>query len=95
MNNKWMVVCLAVLLCTASTFAQDLGSAVLSADVTDPSGATITGAELMVASKATGTGRTATTNAAGLFTINALSPGDYDVKVSAKGFSPTTTQVKR
>ncbi|HEX8801719.1 MAG TPA: carboxypeptidase-like regulatory domain-containing protein, partial [Terriglobales bacterium] len=29
-----------------------------------------------------------------MFTINTLSPGDYDVKVSAKGFSPTTTQVK-
>jgi hypothetical protein len=68
--------------------AQDLGSAVLSGNVIDPSGAAISGAELMVTSKAMGIGRTATTNAAGLFTVNALSPGGYDVKISAKGFQP-------
>ena len=90
-NNKWIMVCLVVLLFVASAY---LGSAVLSGDVTDSSGAAISGAELRAASKATGIGRTATTNAAGWFTINALSPGNYDLKVSAKGFSPTTTQVK-
>ena len=87
-------MCLAVGFCAASMLAQDLGSAVLSGDVTDPSGAAVTGAAIMATSKATGIGRTATTNAGGLFTINALSPGEYDVSISAKGFGTAKSQVK-
>ena len=53
-DNKWTMVCLAVLLFVASAFAPDLGSGVLSGDITDPSGAAISAAELPVASKARG-----------------------------------------
>jgi uncharacterized surface anchored protein len=81
-KNLGTLVCL-FLLCAVFVQAQDLGSAVLSGNITDPSGASIAGAELMVTSKGTGIGRTATTNGTGLFTINALSPGDYDVRISA------------
>jgi len=87
-------VCVLALLCAAPVFAQNLGSAVLSGSVTDPSGAAVSGADVVALSKSTGLSRSSTTNAAGLFTINALSPGDYGVTVSAKGFSPTSSQVK-
>ena len=85
---------LAALLCAASALAQDLGSAILSGDVSDPSGAAVTGADVKVKSKATGIGRTATTSGAGRFVVNALSPGEYEVSISAKGFSSTTAQVQ-
>ena len=48
----------------------------------------------MATSKATGIGRTATTDGAGMFTVNALSPGEYEVTVSAKGFGTTVSQVR-
>ncbi|HZD32809.1 MAG TPA: TonB-dependent receptor, partial [Candidatus Angelobacter sp.] len=90
--KKSIVLCLLALLCAASALAQDLGSAVLSGNVTDPSGAAVVAAEVTVQNKDTGITRTATTNAGGLFTVNALSPGEYSVGISAKGFAPTTTQ---
>ena len=80
------------MLCVASAFAQD--SAVLNGDVLDPSGAAVSGAAITVQSKATGISRTATTNATGLFIVNALSPGEYDVRISATGFDTTTSQVR-
>ena len=87
-------MCLTAVLCVASAFAQDSGSAVLNGDVLDPSGAAVAGADIMVQSKATGVSRTATTNATGLFIVNALSPGEYEVRISAKGFDTTTSQVR-
>ena len=89
-----MVVCLLALLCAVSAFGQGLGSAVLNGDVTDPSGAEVSGAAVVVTSKATGLSRSATTNGAGLFIINGLAPGEYEVRITAKTFSPTTTQVQ-
>ena len=80
------------MLCVASAVAQD--SAVLNGDVLDPSGAAVSGAAITVQSKATGISRTATTNATGLFIVNALSPGEYDVRISATGFDTTTSQVR-
>ena len=79
--------------CALPLLAQDAGTAVLRGDVTDPSGAAVSGAEVIATSKATGIGRTAATNGSGLFTVNALSPGEYDVTISAKGFNPSTSQV--
>jgi Carboxypeptidase regulatory-like domain len=87
-------MCLTAALCVASAFAQDSGSAVLNGDVLDPSGAAVAGAGVTVQSKATGVSRTATTNATGLFIVNALSPGEYEVRISANGFDTTTSQVR-
>ena len=94
MNNKAMVVCLSALLCGTGALAQQLASAVLNGEVTDPSGAALSGAEVVVQSKDTGITRTTATNATGLFIVNALSPGEYEIRISAKGFSPATTQVR-
>jgi hypothetical protein len=63
--------------------------ATLSGTVTDPSGATITGATISVKQNATGVSRDTTSDAAGLYTVPNLAPGDYEVRVSATGFSTT------
>jgi Carboxypeptidase regulatory-like domain len=53
--------------------------------VTDPSGAAVTGATVLVT---TPTGvATATTNRDGIFEVTGLAPGKYDVKVVAAGFT--------
>ena len=83
--SRRILLCLAALLCAVSLFGQDLGSAVLSGDVTDPAGAAVVGAEVTATSKATALARTATTNGSGLFVLNQLAPGDYDVRIESKG----------
>src|SRR3989442_359323 len=67
--------------CTA--WCQAPGS--LRGQVTDPSGAVIPGATVT----ATGPGnqvKVATTNQQGSYVINGLAPGNYTVRVMAKGF---------
>jgi hypothetical protein len=54
--------------------------------VTDPDGALVPGAEVVVAS-ASGSSRKAVSDAAGAFAVTRLVPGRYEVRVSAKGFS--------
>ncbi len=52
------------------------------------------GADIVVQSKATSLSRTATSNNAGLFVVNGLAPGQYEVRINAMGFNPTVTQVQ-
>lgn len=54
--------------------------------VTDPSGASISGAHIAVRSVATGAERATTTNAAGEFTVPNLLPETYEVTVQSPGF---------
>ncbi|MGH9359841.1 MAG: carboxypeptidase regulatory-like domain-containing protein, partial [Terriglobia bacterium] len=63
----------------------------LSGTVTDPSGAVVPGAKIIVTNTATGVSRKATTNSAGLYTAPNLQPGSYQITASATGFA---TQVR-
>ena len=92
MMKKFLLV---VLLCLgAAGFAQELGSSSLSGEVTDPSGATVQGAQVTARNLATAVERTTLTSNAGLFVLNNLAPGNYEVKVTSKGFGDTVAQVK-
>jgi len=61
--------------------------ATLAGTVTDPSGGVVVGAQVSAKNTATGAVRDVTTDSAGLYTIPNLAPGDYEVKVTATGFS--------
>ncbi len=89
-----ILLCLAALLFAMPGVGQDLGSAVLSGDVTDPAGAAVVGAEVTATSKGTAVVRTATTNGTGHFLLNQLAPVDYSISITSKGFGPTVTQVQ-
>jgi hypothetical protein len=54
--------------------------------VTDPGGAVVPGASILVRSLATGTQQSAVTNHAGLYQFLALMPGNYSVTATRKGF---------
>jgi len=58
----------------------------LSGRVTDPSGAVVSGASVVVQNLATGVEQSATTNHAGIYQFPALMPGTYSVTASLKGF---------
>ncbi|QMV18615.1 hypothetical protein GOB94_07895 [Granulicella sp. 5B5] len=65
-------------------------TATLSGTVTDPTGAVVPGAKVVIHSLATGADRDLTTDSAGLYAAPSLQPGDYSVTVSANGFSTTS-----
>lgn len=60
--------------------------------VTDPSGAGIPGAKVTVTNKATNIARSTTTSASGVYAVNGLTPGDYQIRVTKTGFKGQTLQ---
>src|SRR6266851_2374942 len=67
-------------------YAQVTG-ATLSGTVTDASGAVVAGAQISVKNNATGATRDVTSDSSGFYTIPNLTPGDYEARISARGFS--------
>src|SRR5215216_2346363 len=55
--------------------------------VTDPQGAVITNANITVIRKATGDTRKVTTGGDGIYAVENLLPGEYEVKIEAQGFA--------
>jgi hypothetical protein len=64
----------------------------LTGTVTDPSGAVVAGATVTIVNPATGAERTAETNSAGIFEVQALPPGKYTITVEAKGFKKAVSR---
>ena len=62
------------------------GLAEIVGTVTDPTGAVVAGASIEVREISVGKTRTATTNAAGQFSLSGVPAGDYIVRVSTAGF---------
>lgn len=62
----------------------------IAGTITDASGAAIPGAAVTAVSLETNDTRTATTNSAGAYRIDAVLPGDYKVSASADSFGTTT-----
>jgi hypothetical protein len=59
----------------------------ISGTIVDPASAAVAGAKVTVADKTTGTSRELTTSPSGLYSAPNLTPGIYQVEVSAAGFS--------
>ena len=80
-----LLACLLVILLVAATaFSQT--SASLVGSVKDPSGAIVANAGVTVTSADRGIVRNTTSNTDGEWAVTALSPGKYDLSVSAPGF---------
>ena len=79
-------VLLGVLLFAGQLHAQVAG-ATLSGTINDPSGAVVPNAQVSAKNTATGVTRAATTDSAGFYSIPNLLPGNYEVTVTATGFS--------
>jgi len=78
--------CLVALLCLPSALGQTVTGSITGL-VTDPSGAVVVGAAVIAENTATAVKTSATTNAAGVYTIRFLPIGTYTMKIDAKGFA--------
>jgi hypothetical protein len=84
--HKWAGLALLMLLSAISSFAQG-GQGKVSGLVTDPAGAIVLGAQVVLHNNATGLTQHTVTSAAGLYTFPSVNPGEYDVTASQKGFT--------
>ena len=92
--TQWCAWCalLALLgaLLASPALAQTSGSATLRGTITDPSGAVVPSAKVLLRDDQTQQERTATTNEEGGFTFTALTPGSFTVKIERVGFKAYT-----
>lgn len=59
----------------------------ITGTITDPTGAVVPNVTVTARNTATGATRTTTTTGAGVYVVPSLPPGDYEMTVSAQGFS--------
>lgn len=79
----------ALLACVPVASAQAVTGSI-GGEVTDPSGAVVSGAHVTAHAVGTGIDTSTTTNASGQYRIEFLPIGSYTVKVEANGFGPAT-----
>jgi outer membrane receptor protein involved in Fe transport len=84
----------ALLLFVAIGASQVLGTGVISGEVLDPQGAVVRGAQITVTQKDTGLQRSTTSSSSGLFALNNLTPGDYEVRAAGPGFANYVAPVR-
>lgn len=87
-RSKFAVFFFAILLalCPAVMSQTTISTGSIQGTVSDPSGAVVAGARVSVINKSTGRVVSAATTTSGTYTSGALTPGNYVVRVEAKGF---------
>lgn len=98
MNPKsFRFLFLALSLCIyagmSSPLRAQVAGATLTGTITDPQGAAVPNAKISIKNNATGVTTETTTNAAGIYNMVNVLPGDYAVTVSSMGFNTSTTKV--
>ena len=81
-------ICLFAVLTLLASIATAQASSQLNGSVTDPSGATVAEANITLTETATGSHRSTTSNASGLYQFLDVAPGNYKLEASAAGFAP-------
>jgi len=83
-----IALALLMLAFAVSGWAQStVGTGSITGTVTDPTGAAVSGAKVVITNTGTGQALNLATNAEGAYASGSLDPGTYRVQVSAKGFS--------
>ena len=83
--RNFLSVCI-LFLCAGSIALAQGGRGSISGLVSDPSGAIVPGAQVVLLNKATGVTQHTVTSSAGLYTFISLNPGVYQVTASQTGF---------
>ena len=88
------VIGLCILLSAASVLAQTtISTGSIVGTVTDPSGAVLGGAKVLITNKGTNQVVSTTTTSSGAFNSGSLTPGEYVVRVEASGFKSSQLSV--
>jgi hypothetical protein len=88
MQTKWLA--LIFLANSLPVFGQTFGE--ITGQVTDSSGASISGALVTIVNTETNGTRTSTSNEAGVYAFPSLAPGSYDIRVEKSGFKTDTAK---
>lgn len=88
-----LIAIFCLVFCVGALAQTTVSTGSIVGTVTDPQGAVVEGARVAITNVATGQSITLTFNAAGAFNSGALTPGDYKVQISAKGFSSVSQLV--
>jgi hypothetical protein len=88
-----VVLAVGFLLVSPWLLAQTVGTGSIVGVVSDPQGKVLAGAKVEIRSKATDAVIHASTSSAGLYSSGPVQPGDYVVRVEAKGFKTTAMPV--
>ncbi len=83
---RYLSLMFIVLCCTSVVCFAQLDRGSVAGFITDPSGATVTGAKVTVTNTAMGTQNSTVTTSAGSYSIPELIAGTYSVTVAAPGF---------
>ena len=88
------MVAIFVMVFVASASAQSgVSTGSIVGTVTDPSGAVVSGAKVSVTNSGTNQTSVANTTSSGLYNSGAVVPGQYKIRVEAKGFRTTEMSV--
>ncbi len=88
-QKRFVLSACLLILCSTSfdTRAQQLGSASLRGIVTDPTDAVVSTATIRATLIATGATRETQSNDEGAYVLSNLTPGEYEIRVEARGFA--------
>ncbi|MGO9864103.1 MAG: carboxypeptidase regulatory-like domain-containing protein [Terriglobales bacterium] len=84
---------MTIALLGAAADAQQLATTVLEGTVVDPQGAVVKGAPVTARLSSTAVERSTATNNEGVFILNDLAPGAYEIRVQAPGFADFAASV--
>src|SRR5467141_3765115 len=83
-----LLVISAFAFCSLPMYGQTANTGAIAGSVSDPSGAPVAGAAVVIDSEATREQRDLNTDAEGNFSVPFLTPGNYELTVRAPGFEP-------
>jgi hypothetical protein len=90
--SRAMTALFVLVMLSGAAMAQETGQ--ISGTITDPNGALVPGATVVVKSVGTGAERSVTTGSDASYLVTNLQPGLYDVSVTASGFGTSTQRAQ-
>lgn len=96
-HRSFFMIALALLMlayAVAGWAQSTVGTGSITGTVTDPTGAVVRGAKVIITNTGTGQALTLAANAGGGYASGSLEPGTYRIQVSAKGFSGVDETIK-
>jgi len=91
LHGKLIMVAVILMISSMAAFGQEFRGTI-AGSVSDPNGAVVAGATVIVKNKATNVAQTVTTNDEGAFSVPFIQPGSYDVTVSSSGFKKSVRE---
>ena len=83
-----VILCFLVFVKPLDVCAQSASTGALTGTVTDPTGAVLQNARIVLRHNGTGETRAALSDRDGAYRVSLLAPGQYELRVEAEGFSP-------